>query len=318
MKPLIIQKTYGNEQWDTAIDYADPDNWLSLPHADKPIDVIYFHPTTYVQESPTDSRIAGIYNTTMRNGAKKSFMAQATVFEDHCNLFAPYYRQVSADYALTLTPEENNELIAYSASQDPAAALNYYFEHHNNGRPFFLAGHSQGAHILLMLLADYFKKHPHHYTKMIAAYIIGYSVTTDYLQKNPHLRFAQKADDIGVIISYNTEGRKNKNHHNSVVSPGAISINPLNWKLDETYADAKENLGSLDLTGTLVKGYADAQIDLARGVVICSTADSGRYAIPACASDIFGPESYHAHDYGFYYMNLKQNISTRISAWHSR
>ena len=48
-------------------------------------------------------------------------------------------------------------------------------------------------------------------------------------------------DDTGVIISYNTEGAGNGD--NIVVLPGAISINPLNWKRDETYASAEENLG---------------------------------------------------------------------------
>jgi hypothetical protein len=30
---------------------------------------------------------------------------------------------------------------------------------------------------------------------------------------------------------------------------------------------------------------------------------------------MFGPESYHLHDYGFFYNNLKQNIADRIRAF---
>lgn len=72
---------------------------------------------------------------------------------------------------------------------------------------------------------------------MIAAYVIGYSVTDEYLTENPHLKFAEGADDIGVVISYNTEGPGNNGKHNAVVTEGAVSINPLNWKRDTTYAD---------------------------------------------------------------------------------
>lgn len=40
---------------------------------------------------------------------------------------------------------------------------------------------------------------------MIATCVIGYSITPEYLAKNPHLKFAKEAKDTGVIISYNTE-----------------------------------------------------------------------------------------------------------------
>ena len=316
MKKSIVQKTDGSEKWNTIIDYSQIDNWLALPKdRDKNIDVIYFYPTTFGKETPCAPNVSDIDDLNMRKGAKHCLATQASVFEESCNIFAPYYRQISADYALTLSNDETNELLSYSATQDPTTALNYYFEHYNNGRPFILAGHSQGANILVMLLANYFKEHPELFSKMIAAYVIGYAVTKKYLQENKHLKFAQGADDIGVIVSYNTEGPNNKDKHNAVVTPGAISINPLNWKLDETPASVKENLGSLNHKGVLVEGFANAQIDLDRGVVVCSSVDSKHYAVPAPADILFGPECYHAFDYGFYYMNLKQNVADRIIAW---
>ena len=44
-----------------------------------------------------------------------------------------------------------------------------------------------------------------------------------------------------------------------------------------------------------------------------TTADAPTYAIPADAAALFGPESYHLHDYGFIYNNLKQNVATASS-----
>ena len=58
---------------------------------------------------------------------------------------------------------------AYEAAKDASQALDCYFEHYNQGRPFFLAGHSQGAAVVEALLEGYFKQHPEYYSRMIAA-----------------------------------------------------------------------------------------------------------------------------------------------------
>ena len=110
---------------------------------------------------------------------------------------------------------------------------------------------------------------------MVAAYVIGFSITKEDLAACPYLKFASGENDTGVIVSWNTEGPKNaeENAQNVVVLPNGISINPLNWKLDETYAPASENLGSLvhnEKTGELEIADigADAQVNPARGVVV--------------------------------------------------
>ena len=61
------------------------------------------------------------------------------------------------------------------------------------------------------VLSEYMKAHPEYLKRMIAAYVVGYSITEDYLKANPHLKFAERADDTGVIVSYNTEGNNRKN-----------------------------------------------------------------------------------------------------------
>ena len=316
--PTVIAKTNGGEKWETKIDYANADNWLSAEDTGKDVDVVYFYPTTFSKVSDDAPDVADITDESMRSGAQRELKNQASVFIEDCNIYAPFYRQVNAAYALTLSDEEADDLLRYSASQDPSAALDYYFENYNNGKPFILAGHSQGSQILTMILSDYMKEHPEHYENMIAAYVIGYSVTDKYLAANPHLKFAEGADDTGVIISYNTEGPANKDQHNAVVTDGAISINPINWKKDDTYASKEENLGSLNIDGEIEKNLADAKINLERGVVVCETADSAVYAIPEAAHALFGPESYHGYDYGLYYMNLRENAKVRIEAFKNK
>lgn len=158
-------------------------------------------------------------------------------------------------------------------------------------------------------------KHPEALKRMVAAYPIGFAVTKDWLAKTG-LKFAEGATDTGVIVSWNTEGPANKDASNMVLAPGGLSINPINWKRDDTYASVKENLGSLTVESKLVTpGIADARVDTVRGSVIVTTADAELYAIPADGAPMFGPESYHLHDYGFFYNNLKQNVADRIKAF---
>lgn len=195
---------------------------------------------------------------------------------------------------------------------DVYAALDYYFAHYNDGRPFIIAGHSQGSIMTKIVLGEYMQAHPEYLERMIAAYPIGYSITSDWLEAHPYLKFAEEAGDTGVIVSWNTEGAGNKDQDNLVVEKNAISINPLNWKRDETPADYSENLGSRifnEETGEfeIRKNVADATLNTERGVVICNSEEPF-----VSASALFGTESYHNGDYTFYYENLKQNAVLRV------
>ena len=206
---------------------------------------------------------------------------------------------------------------------DMIAALDYYFDNYNEGRPFIIAGHSQGSALLKLALKNYFKDHSDYYERMVAAYLIGYSVTKDDLETYPYLKFATGETDTGVIISYNTEGPKNAevNADNVVVLPNAISINPLNWKRDETYAPASENLGSLtynEETGELGLGdmKADAQVNVSRGVVITNATviPMDEYSTKV-AAEFFGPDGRHGVDYTYFYANIKDNVAKRVAAY---
>lgn len=44
-------------------------------------------------------------------------------------------------------------------------------------------------------------------------------------------------------------------------------------------------------------------------------AEKELYAIPADGAIMFGPESYHLHDYGFFFNNFKQNVAARVKAF---
>jgi len=270
--------------------------------------------------NPSDPNICEIDNPIMLKYSKLVFQRQATAFETIANIYAPYYRQDDAVYTTSLPMAEQAKIVGGIPKTDAIAAFDYYIKHYNNGRPFILAGHSQGAIVMKLILSEYMKKYPEVYARMIAAYIIGAPITPEYLAENPYLKFAEGADDTGVIISYNTEATTVEGK-NPVLVPGSLAINPITWTRDETLATAEQNLGSIVINkdGSVVldqdgkiepeKNYADAQVNKARGVVICSICDVEKLAPGSAFS---GKGVFHSFDYSFYYFNIRENAENRV------
>ena len=314
--PEELLSTYAAD----APDYSLPDCWLQVPEITKDVDTFYVYSTVYFDSSFEEGApdYAALDNPEMMLGALGEYVTNASVYEDSTNVFVPYYRQAGMRYANEVSKTGNIDAALSGISYDDmSAALDYYFEKCNNGRPFIIAGHSQGSAMVRYILKNYFKKHPEYYERMVAAYAIGYSITKEDLESNPHMKFATGESDTGVIISWHTEGPKNveENARNVAVLPHGISINPLNWKRDETYAPASENLGSY-MPNAESEMYeitdvgADAKVVLNRGVIVTNTTYD-QYA-PA---EFFGPQSFHEDDYTLYYNNLKANVAKRIAAY---
>jgi hypothetical protein len=303
-------------------DYSNTANWLTLPSSPdaKPVDVFFLYPTVYQQSSPSDPIVCAIDNPQMQTDARAAFSRTASAFETEANIYAPWYEQ-AAIQVLSLPFDQQQTIVGGQPTTDSIAAFDYYITHYNKGCPFILAAHSQGSNIMINLMADYMQKNPDVYKRMVAAYVPGYSITPQYLQQNPELKFATGPDDTGVIISYNTVAPTTQ-VPDPVVLPGAMVINPITWTTDQTLATAAQNLGGIsqDSSGYAVMdadgkqqrvmNYADAQIDTAKGVLICSTADPGTLA-PGNALVAGG--IYHNYDYPFYYFDLRDNAANRIA-----
>jgi len=200
---------------------------------------------------------------------------------------------------------------------DVYAALDYFFEHYNNGRPFILAGLSQGGYCLQIILSEYMKLHPEIYSRMVACYAIGVSFYPDYLNDNPHIKMASNECDYNVCISWNTEA-PGASMDSMILKENQYCINPLNWKLDDTYASRELNKGSYNLaTHYSIPHIVDAKIDLKRKVLISKTASEHGYEIIPSALG-FGDKSYHMHEWDFFYENVKENGRKRIDSFFKK
>lgn len=304
---------------DSITDYSKPKHWLSIP-ADitKDVDIFYVYPTAWYKEDSSEPNFCAIDNKIMLIGSQMAFNEQATAFETVGNIYAPYYRQVDAYYSLSLPEEQRWEAIKSIPAKDITAAFDYFIKHYNNGRPFILVGHSQGAMMVMLLLKDFMSQNPAVYARMVSAYVIGYPVTAEFMDANKHLKFAEGPDDTGVIISFNTQSPKIAPGE-SIIMTNLIGqvINPINWKRDETLAPASESLGSYMPTDDqgnygIIPNFADARIDLVQGVIVCSSVnDSTMFEI----SGNMGLGIYHGFDIPFYYYNLRENAEKRVDAF---
>ena len=305
-------------------DYSQKKNWLAMPdHPDKDIDLIYLYPSSCFDLRAGE--ICSADNRSMRRGARRHLSQQASAFAPVANVYAPFWRQLNAIKLFKMSFEEVDHAAWAEPRTDVYAAFDHYFEHLNRGRPYFLAAHSQGSRLCYLLLSEYMREHPEYYRNMIAAYCLGDSLTKQYLEDNPHVKAAQAADDLGVVVSWNTEGPANKGKRTLVVAPGSVAINPLNWRTDSTPASARDNLGSF-LPHLLSKGMrrlrvrADAVIDPERGTVMVTEPGLTKYVITAIPGfkklePVFGPASYHRCDYSFFYLNIRENARVRAEAW---
>lgn len=287
-------------------DYSKSENWLRLEaNPTHDVDVFYFLPTTVMhsEDAPT-----AIHNADDKLIAEMAYAGSTKTFEGYANIYAPYFRQAyGAIVAQFADAEQLEYYVGNNAVRDDAfAALDWYFENYNNGKPFILAAHSQGSAISKIAFKEYFSKHPDYLKRMVAAYCIGFSFPKVWFDSTPTAKYATGATDTGVIIAWNTEG-PGCTTPSKVIGENEVLINPLNWKTSSDYAGTSDNLGSYVNKEVVVPGTADAQIDTERGALICTTSTDYLPSI--------GEKSLHNGDWSLYYLNIRQNAIARMTAY---
>ena len=237
------------------------------------------------------------------------------VFAETANLFAPYYRQASIE--LVDMDDAAGAALAADGFDDVRRAFRFYLRHHNGGRPFILAGFSQGSMALLDLMKTEFSD-PRLRERLVAAYLIGWSFTREDAEKFPWLKPARGETDLGVIVSYNTQLARAG--HSFVLREGAFGINPVNWKTNGTPAPASAHKGAVifDIaTGKILKTvphFSSARLEEESGALVVE-ADPAEYD---ASQSVFPAGVMHMYDYMFFYENLKENVRRRTDAWFEK
>lgn len=278
---------------------------------EKDCDIFIVAPTVGLETKYGNNNI---HAPEIRHFFKMALDMEKGIFEDSCRMFAPYYRQ--ATMPVFYLDEENQKPFNRIAYNDVKEAFLDYYYNYNSNRPFILWGFSQGARMCVELMKDLFTNSDI-MNKLVACYAIGWRITEQDLQRCPILKMAQKADDNGVIISFNSEF---EGVEGSVLVPKgvkALSINPLSWSTDCSQVSKNMNKGAviMDLMdGHIIAhkaNYCGARLDEKRGTLILSGLDEKDYP------DLLGLGKgvMHLYDYMLFHDNLKENIITRINSY---
>lgn len=345
-----------------APDYQDTSFWAATPRAlgaarMTPLgetridpefaeaDVFYVHPTTYVGSSNWNEDIS-VPMAETRSGemvAELIMPGHASLFNDCCRIYAPRYRQ--ANLTAFFTPNDSGRSALDLAYTDVVAAFRHYMAVENNGRPFFLAGHSQGTAHLMRLLAEDFDPNWKH--QLIATYLLGFKVTAEKAASFAHVATpAAGANDRGVFVAYDCflEGVDALNQADGAEHRFAggwrprgrqsvIGLNPVNWS-GKTLSDVSEHSGfgvvQLEDPSMLPKlffGGDNTPFGLKAKALkapikpgVAASVDAHGFlkiSLPEQAymnDGIFGG-NYHNRDIALFYMDLRKNIQGRLVAF---
>jgi hypothetical protein len=131
-------------------------------------DCFYVYPTVSLDESLHSDMNAGPEE-------RAAAAVQFARFHGVCRTFAPIYRQFTLSALRRALMGEDIDRRGGIAYEDVSAAWRHYLRNHNQGRPFVLIGHSQGAIHLTRLLAEEIEGSEAH-GRMLSTMLIGFNV----------------------------------------------------------------------------------------------------------------------------------------------
>ena len=228
----------------------------------------------------------------------REMVAVDSFYSGKLNYFSPYYRQLSMD---SWTTPDKAFAIVPIALEDVMHSWDYYLKHLNQGRPFIIAGYSQGAIAVL----DILKEMPDSVlSRLVAAYVIGFKVTQEDVDSNKNIKLAQDATDTGVLIGFN-----------SVKSPESIiyftennvaCINPVSWRTDTVPTP-------FVLYGRRQNDTLSVRCDTVSHHLIVDGITKHR-PMPVIGK----PGNYHNMELKFYYPYVRKNMADRVAAFMAK
>lgn len=280
-----------------APDYADSTQWFICDRGTE-ADLFYIisTETSYHMIGTDTCHFADTKDDYLRGRMRHEMHAVDSFYSGHLNYFSPYYRQISLQSWATEEMALSRLPLALS---DCHRSWDYYIEHLNHGRPFILAGFSQGAYALM----DIMKHMPDSIaSRLVAAYVIGYKVTAEDTAACRYLRPAQGATDTGVTICFNSV--RSPECEIPVVSSGNLfCINPVNWRTDTVSCP-------FVFYGRKKNDTLTARLDPESRLLLIDG-----YKIDKPMAIIGKPGNYHHLELKFFYPYIRKNMADRVAAF---
>lgn len=278
--------------------YGQASNWYDngRPIDKNRPDVFYILPTCVFDWEDENGEIrhyASLTDPGQREAMRPSFELADEIFGAYANFFAPYYRQITLN--TFARGEEEIAKLFPAVMDDISEAFRYYMDNWNNGREFILAGFSQGAKCVVELMKEMSHEE---YSRMAAAYVIGYRVTEEDLEQSEgRIVPATRSDDTGVTVSYNSVS--DTSAIVSLLSEGNIlAINPVNWTVSSAPA--------------MLNDSVTVTLDTLNKVLVVYGIDPDTAYNPSL-SYIFPRGNLHLIELTLYKECIKENVRERFS-----
>jgi len=326
------------------LDYSIAGNWAATARAEglaakvapgasprralRGVDVFYVHPTTDFSRSHATQDMADPKVAAWTDGSV--IARQAGAFNRCCRIYAPRYRQAAAGPG---DPAARKVAIDF-AYKDVLAAFDYYLAHDNGGRPFILAGHSQGAYHVRKLLEDRVDGKPLG-KRLVAAYVLGMGLTEgDFGRTFKSVTLCDTPSQTGCVVQWNAmlptgdragfiaAGQKTYvEQWGDNAGKTLVCVNPLTF-------DRSRPTGSAALAKGAVPGAPDAsplQALVPRSVgarceegllIVEPSAALSLKPLTAASPNMGG--SMHMHEVGLFYEDLRENADLRAQAFLKR
>ena len=286
-------------------EYNDTTQWYVTDRQGE-ADVFYIISTEtgdYTLNDGKEYHYANTYNDSLRLPLYGEMLGVDTLLSGKLNFFSPYYRQCSLQ---SFTNDSTAKARLTIPLDDVRSAFKYYITNMNQGRPFIIAGFSQGAIILLQLLKE---MDDSTYGRMVAAYAIGTTITQKMVDECPKIKPAMGAEDTGVTICYNSVRDakcKDERHERSV-----IAINPVNWRTDSMAAVFSTEPTPLLPVAEQKKDRLSVSLDPVTNLLFVSGYTADDYVLP-----LIGQEgNYHSREIWLYRQQLRENMARRVAAF---
>lgn len=307
---LICLSCNENKPISNAVDYADTTYWYSYGDQSHAADVFYIYPTVAMisYEENGNSWFVDITQAEAREEANENQLFNKLLYSDY-NFYAPYYRQMI--FGAYLQPMDSLNHYAEIAAVDVIDAFQYYMEHFNNGRPFFLMGHSQGSQLLIELLKHGMTEEQRQ--QMVAAYCIGYHVTMDdFVQYSTKLCPAMDSTETGKLVIFNSVtdtaaiGMVSRND--------ALGVNPTIWTMETDTIPVELHLGMAkynDARDSVLIVPCPTRTYLYHHTTVCPDLDPEKVFIPAYEA-MFPKGNLHFADSWLFGGNVLENMRCRL------
>jgi hypothetical protein len=304
---------------------GNPSLWLppaATPSGPAQAEVFFIHPTSFLERSHWN---APLEDKDSQWRARLFVQSQASAFNGVGEVWAPKYRQATFGAFLTSKAEAGKALdLAY---RDVLAAFDWFIAHAPKDRPIILAGHSQGSLHLTRLLSERIAGRPEA-KRIVAAYVVGWPVSTTADLPRLGLPACAEADQAGCVLSWQsfaepadpkmvTDAYDASSGLTGAARRGSpmLCVNPLTGTQGAD-APASANLGTLvpneDLTaGRLQAPGVAARCDV-RGFLLLGA------GAPALGPYVLPGNNYHVFDYALFWANVRADAARRLEAWKKK